>query len=477
MSELDSPKTGTTDESKDSSNVINDVTASAPAAAVVSASVGDRGDLAKDVTGAVSNTNERSSSLERKVAIERNFKNLPKIADIVGGIDQLDLAKLDVSVLIKLEDEYPGILLYAFTDVIGTSTVIDFANWDSYKKPVAGQKLLVNFRGNEAANMKIGVADFMPPAVRCVTIESEGVARTSKRRIGLKGRNMDGNGFYDEAGYMPVFSGDTIIVGGVVDAEKNIDLNYEKPFLTKKADGSEVLDEESYAKYAATLNQENGEAKKDKEFIDQAIKINPNLARRKGLTEEEFNAIESRNTSSGLSANIVKFAIAVARDPYGLGLRDASCCWDWVNKIYKMAGVAGGKYLTKEAFPRYTTKYPGKDCKAGGGPGESYATEAQYDMISPGDWIFYNNRNKADAHGNHSVLFIEWIDKDKKLARVASGSAGIPWHVHKRPVDFNDMPMTYLGKPYASVAVLPTVEDAIAGFYGSRGGQPDSAIA
>jgi len=471
MSKLNSSEIKT-DETRESSNVVND----APVV-VGDVLVEKRNDFAQYVTGDLTGVNEGETSLERKVAIEKNIKNLPKIADIVGGIDQLDLAKLDVSVLIKLEDEYPGILLYAFTDVIVDSTVIDFANWDSYKKPVAGQKILVNFRGNEVANMKIGVADFMPPAVRCVTIESEGVARTSKRRIGLKGRNIDGNGFYDEAGYMPVFSGDTIIVGGLVDAEKNIDLDYEKPFLTKKADGSEVLDEESYAKYAATLNQENGEARKDKEFIDQAVKINPNLARRKGLTEEELDAIESRNISSGLSANIVKFAIAVSRDPYGLGLRDASCCWDWVNKIYKMAGVTGGKYLTKDAFPRYTTKYPGKDCKAGGGPGKSYATEAQYDMISPGDWIFYNNRNNADTHGNHSVLFIEWIDRDKKLARVASGSAGIPWHVHKRPVDFNDMPMTYLGKPYASVANLPNVDEVRKRFYASMGGQPDSAIA
>ena len=469
MSELDSIKIET-NKTKESFDVVT-------GSPIDNSLVGARNDLAQNVISNLSDVKESSPSLERKVVIEKNLKNLPKTAEIIGGIDQLDLAKLDVGILIKLEDEYPGVLLYAFTDVIGTSTIIDFANWDSYKKPVAGQKMLVNFRGNESANRQIGVADFMPPAVRCVSVESEGATRTSQRRVGLKGRNVSGNGFYDEAGYIPVYSGDTVIVGGIVDAEKNIDLNYEKPFLTKKADGSEVLDDESYVRYAATLNQENGEAKKDKEFVDQAIKINPNLARRKGLTEEELNAIESRNKSPGLSTNIVKFAIAVSRDPYGLGLRDASCCWDWVDKIYRMAGVSGGKYLTKDAVPRYTNKYPGKDCKEGGGPGESYATDAQYDMISPGDWIFYNNRNKTDKHGNHSALFIEWVDRDKKLARVASGSAGIPWHVHTRPVDFNDMPMTYLGKPYASVANLPSVDEVRERFYASRGGQSDSAIA
>ena len=36
---------------------------------------------------------------------------------------------------------------------------------------------------------------------------------------------------------MQIYTGDVIVVGGVADAEKNIDMNYEKSFLTKKRMG------------------------------------------------------------------------------------------------------------------------------------------------------------------------------------------------------------------------------------------------
>ena len=210
------------------------------------------------------------------------------------------------------------------------------------------------------------------------------LARTSERRLGLKGRNKsDGVGFFDKDGYMQIYTGDVIVVGGVADAEKNIDMNYEKSFLTKKADGTEVLDDESYAKY-----EQSDEAKKDKEYLGKLFKENPNASKSKGLTPEEISAIESRNTSTGIGANIVSAALMVARNG-GMELKGKHC-WDWSNKIYRMAGVTGN-WPSRNIFS-YTTKYSGKDCKINGEPGKTYATGAQYDQISPGDWIFYNNR-------------------------------------------------------------------------------------
>lgn len=367
-------------------------------------------------------------------------------------LNKLDLVKLDVDSLIKLEDKYPGVLLYIFTDIVGTNEKIDFAKWEFYKKPVAGQKLKVDFRGNDVANAEIGAADILPPAVRCITVYDEGdsaLARTSERRLGLKGRNKsDGVGFFDKDGYMQIYTGDVIVVGGVTSAEKNIDTNYEKSFLTKKADGTEVLDDESYARY-----EQSDEAVKDKEYLGKLFKENPHASKSKSLTPEEITAIEARNTSTGIGANIVSAALMVARNG-GMGLKGKHC-WDWSNKIYRMAGVTGN-WPSKNIFS-YTTKYSGKDCKINGEPGKTYATGAQYDQISPGDWIFYNNRNTSDTHGNHSAIFLEWIDKDRLLARVASGSFGKPWHVHPSPVDFKDKPVTRLGKPTGSTTVLPDV--------------------
>ena len=224
-------------------------------------------------------------------------------------------------------------------------------------------------------------------------------------------------------------------------------MNYENR-SNKKADGTEVLDDESYAKY-----EQSDEAKKDKEYLGKLFKENPNASKSKGLTPEEISAIESRNTSTGIGANIVSAALMVARNG-GMELKGKHC-WDWSNKIYRMAGVTGN-WPSRNIFS-YTTKYSGKDCKINGEPGKTYATGAQYDQISPGDWIFYNNRNTSDTHGNHSAIFLEWIDKDRLLARVASGSFGKPWHVHPSPVDFKDKPVTRLGKPTGSTTVLPDV--------------------
>lgn len=389
-----------------------------------------------------------TTATERKEFIEKNIQNLPKMSELLGGIDQIDLAKLTPNTLIKLEDQYPGILLYAFTDIIEGTEKVDFTNWELYKTPVAGQKLKVDFRENSAANNEIGAADILPPAVRCITVYTEGdpaVARTSERRIGLKGRNKNDAGFFDKEGYIPIFTNDVIIVGGETDAEKNIDLEYEKPFLTEQKDGSKKLDEESYGKY-----EESGEGRKDKEFMERLIKENPQAALRKNLTKEEIQTIEARNTAAGINGNIVKTALMVAKNG-GMGLKGEHC-WDWSDKIYRMAGVTG-KYPTREIFS-YTKEYPGKDCK----PYGKHATEEQYGMIRPGDWIYYNNRNKSDAHGNHSAIFIEWADRDKKLAIVASGSANIPWRIHPSPVDFNDKPVTQLGKPSQTTGNLPDIE-------------------
>ncbi|MFA6917282.1 MAG: hypothetical protein WC285_00375 [Candidatus Gracilibacteria bacterium] len=377
------------------------------------------------------------------------------VLDSGKELTQLDLVKLKVDELIKLEDKYPGILLYAFTDIIGETEKIDFSKWEFYKKPVAGQKLKVDFKGNNAANMEIGAADMFPPAVRCITVYEDGdlvLARTSERRCGLKGRNRSSEmvGFFDKNGYIPIYTGDVVVVGGAKDAEKNIDLDYEKPFLTPGKEGKEALDEASYTKY-----EQSDEAKKDKDYLEKLFKENPYAAKTKNLKPDDIAAIEARNTATGIGANIVRAALMVARNG-GMGL-SATCCWDWSDKIYRMAGVTG-KLPSRSVFS-YTNPpaYSGKNCKTGGGPGQSYASEAEYGRIAPGDWIYYNNRNSSDTHGNHSAIFIEWVNRGRKLARVASGSAGVPWHVHASPVNFEDKPVTQLGKPTGAVPELPNI--------------------
>lgn len=72
-----------------------------------------------------------------------------------------------------------------------------------------GDRILVDFKGNMDAHWNIGAGDMLPETVRKVSIfDNEGKKRTSTIRQGLRG------GFFDKDGYMPVFSGYIIVIGG-----------------------------------------------------------------------------------------------------------------------------------------------------------------------------------------------------------------------------------------------------------------------
>lgn len=194
-------------------------------------------------------------SLARKEAAEDRINAL-------GGVEGIetvqDLRELSADQLIALEDEHEGVLLYAFTDFVEDSTQIDVERFDAfYRSPTIGTRLKVNFRGNAAAEASIGAADLFPPSVRRITVYYGGNVndkRTSERRIGLKGQNKSGNGFFDGDGYIPVYSGDEVIVesGGV---DIDFDRNYRK---TPSA--GQTLGELDYDKY-------------QKEFGDQDVQF------------------------------------------------------------------------------------------------------------------------------------------------------------------------------------------------------------
>lgn len=95
-----------------------------------------------------------------------------------------------------------------------------------------------------------------------------------------------------------------------------------------------------------------------------------------------------------------------------------TCCWDWMDHIYKSAGVQ-----RKRIYDDHV--YRGRNC------GTHHASEELVDQIVPGDRIYFNNQNTSDDYGNHSVIFLEWIDREKRQARVASGYANHPGRIHE----------------------------------------------
>lgn len=106
----------------------------------------------------------------------------------------------------------------------------------------------------------------------------------------------------------------------------------------------------------------------------------------------------------------------------------AKHCWDWVEKIYNISG-----FERKTIFQAiYSGKIAGSH---GAGP-------HLLQQIQPGDWLFLNNQNKYDEHGNHSAIFLNW--KAPNIAEIASYYDGAS-HIHT--YNINKFPVTAIMKP------------------------------
>lgn len=69
-------------------------------------------------------------------------------------------------------------------------------------------------------------------------------------------------------------------------------------------------------------------------------------------------------------------------------------CWDFVNEVYKRAGVTANKKTI------FNSKLKGP-----------YANQT---LVKPGDWIYHSNK----SHNNieHSAIFVCWKDFENKIA-------------------------------------------------------------
>lgn len=122
-------------------------------------------------------------------------------------------------------------------------------------------------------------------------------------------------------------------------------------------------------------------------------------------------------------------------------------CWDWIQHVYHRAGV-------KRNLLYVDLGYSGLDC------GKHHASPAMVDQITSGDLIFYNNKNTADEKGNHSVIFLGWIDKEKGIAQVASGFKDNPGRIHE--ANLKEKPVTYIARPAIPLKQQETVAQNMA---------------
>jgi hypothetical protein len=74
-------------------------------------------------------------------------------------------------------------------------------------------------------------------------------------------------------------------------------------------------------------------------------------------------------------------------------------CWDYIDEIYRRAGASRRNRLTVFKSRKH-------------GP------YAKTSMIKPADWLYFINGSYHNSE--HSAIFINWIDRKKKIARMLS---------------------------------------------------------
>ena len=78
-------------------------------------------------------------------------------------------------------------------------------------------------------------------------------------------------------------------------------------------------------------------------------------------------------------------------------------CWDYINAVYNRADFPANRRMTIM-----------KSKKKGPFP--------KIDWIQPGDWLYYINHSYSRVE--HSGVFVEWVNRDKKKAVVMSYQGG-----------------------------------------------------
>lgn len=120
---------------------------------------------------------------------------------VEGELKVGDLKTLTREPLMKLEEERPGALLFAFTTWGDKYAHVKVEEFEPYKNPAPGTEVEIHFRGNDQAYWKIGAGDILPPSVQCITVTDDG----GNARTGVR-RDAPRNGFYDENGYIRIFN-------------------------------------------------------------------------------------------------------------------------------------------------------------------------------------------------------------------------------------------------------------------------------
>ncbi|MBU1445736.1 glucosaminidase domain-containing protein, partial [Patescibacteria group bacterium] len=269
--------------------------------------------------------------------------------------------------------------------------------------------LEINLYGKDKFEMNIGAGHICPPSWEKVAI----VDRSGKTKIGTRKipgvDNVDGHkiGYYDEKGkYLEVYTGYKVYPLSVLSEDEKKD---------KQVIDVQVVKETKYY-------EEN--KKKLEAYVDR---VSYSVAKME-MTQVEMQKI--RDKIPGLEdikepgARVAAVAEWVAKneDIY------AKHCGNWVERVYAIAGVTmkSGLYHNMDyarengQWKRTVDQSIVPDARNG----KNALNERPdlVDSLQAGYWLYLNNRNSFDLGGNHSVIFIRWVDKENRIAECAN------WH-------------------------------------------------
>ena len=95
-------------------------------------------------------------------------------------------------------------------------------------------------------------------------------------------------------------------------------------------------------------------------------------------------------------------------------------CWDYINEVFKRAGYPSHRNLTIIHKSKKTGPY------------------ADASKLRPGDWVYYVNHSYDDIE--HSGLFIDWIDYNKRDALILS----YPGERSQRPARYESYDLSHV---------------------------------
>lgn len=184
---------------------------------------------------------------------------------------------------------------------------------------------------------------------------------------------------------------------------------------------------------------------------NKKIQNNPLSQQRKSLKTEVQNQINKKpaqatkgkktvqvkpnieNKEVGTAAEkVAKTALKLTKEG-----RKAAHCWDFCRQVFVTAGMK-----SRLIFKTYN-KYKGRNC------GKLHAKpDFVKKNLSKGDHIFINNQNSYDRYGNHSAIFLEWVDKNNMIAKVAN-VRGAGKKATISTFNLRENPITLIAKPIA----------------------------